>query len=131
MGKFVAGDGRNLGERFQPGVSGNPAGRQKALREVAAAAREHTVEAIATLARIMRDTKTTAAARVNAATVLLDRGWGKAPQTVDLRRSTELGDMSDAELIAIIAAGGADGTEPKSNGGTDPAVPPGNPSQPH
>jgi hypothetical protein len=51
----------------------------------------------------MRDDKAPAAARVTASTALLDRGWGKAPQTIDLRRTTELGNLTDDELIAIAA----------------------------
>ena len=37
--------------RFAPGVSGNAGGRPKAVRDVAAAARERTPEAIETLVR--------------------------------------------------------------------------------
>jgi hypothetical protein len=87
------------------GVSGNPGGRPKVMIEVAHAARERTLEAIETLTNIMRSEKAPAAARVTASMALLDRGWGRAPQTIDLRRTTELGDLSDAELIAIAAGG--------------------------
>jgi hypothetical protein len=48
--------------------------------EIRALARSHTRIAIKTLAGILRNEKTTAAARVSAATALLDRGWGKVPQ---------------------------------------------------
>lgn len=48
--------------------------------EIRSLARSHTETAIRTLAGIMRQTKSPAAARVAAAQVLLDRGWGKAPQ---------------------------------------------------
>jgi len=47
-------------------------------------ARAHTEEAIRTLVDIMRTAKHPAA-RVAAAQALLDRGWGKAPQQVDVR----------------------------------------------
>jgi hypothetical protein len=109
----------NLGSRWPKGVSGNPGGRRKALAEVSAAARLHTVEAIETLARIMRDTKATVSARVSAAAILLDRGWGKAPQTMTLKRDDDYRDLSDDELIAIAA--GAIGGEPFTNGGGDPS----------
>src|SRR5262249_16150383 len=45
-------------------------------------ARKFTVEALETLARVMRQPKAPPAARVMAANALLDRGWGKAAQLV-------------------------------------------------
>ena len=68
------------GRRFQPGQSGNPRGRPKRDHDVAELARTHTAGAIATLAEIMTDRTVLPAARVSAATALLDRGWGRAPQ---------------------------------------------------
>jgi Family of unknown function (DUF5681) len=61
---------------FQPGTSGNPDGRPKGLSEVIALAREHTELAITTLVDIAKQTKAAPAARVAAASALLDRGWG-------------------------------------------------------
>jgi hypothetical protein len=46
-------------------------------------AREQTVDAMKTLAAIHKNPKAPAAARVAAANALLDRGWGKARQTLD------------------------------------------------
>jgi hypothetical protein len=43
-------------------------------------AREHTEEAIKTLVRVMRDSKSDQA-RAGAAGQILDRGWGKPAQT--------------------------------------------------
>src|SRR5262249_43309271 len=45
-------------------------------------ARKFTVEAVETLAHVMRQPKAPPAARVMAANALLDRGWGKAAQLV-------------------------------------------------
>ena len=45
-------------------------------------ARKFTVEALETLAHVMRQPKSPPAARVMAANALLDRGWGKAAQLV-------------------------------------------------
>ena len=45
-------------------------------------ARKFTVEALETLAHVMRQPKAPPAARVMAANALLDRGWGKAGQLV-------------------------------------------------
>jgi hypothetical protein len=55
----------------------------KAPIEIRSLARAHTAGAIKTLAGIMNETKSPAAARVSAAQALLDRGWGKAPQPLD------------------------------------------------
>jgi Family of unknown function (DUF5681) len=67
---------------FRRGQSGNPNGRPRVLADVQNAARDHSSEAIETLARIMRDPKAPAAARTSAACALLDRGYGKPRQTV-------------------------------------------------
>ena len=67
---------------FQPGTSGNPGGRPKGLSEVIALAREHTELAITTLVDIAKQTKAAPAARVAAASALLDRGWGKPAQAI-------------------------------------------------
>ena len=72
---------------FKPGVSGNPGGRPKKpqtievrriILGVKEAARELTLDAIDTLAAIMKDSKAPAAARISAAVALLDRGHGQA-----------------------------------------------------
>jgi hypothetical protein len=74
---------RGPGRPFEPGRSGNPGGRPRGWVELQALARTQTEAAIATLARIMRAGKPDAA-RVAAATVLLDRGWGRPHQTTSL-----------------------------------------------
>ncbi len=68
---------------FQPGVSGNPGGRPKVLAEVRDLARQHTTTAVQALVDIMQDKKAPAAARVGAATALLDRGYGKPTQPIE------------------------------------------------
>ena len=50
--------------------------------EIRTLARSYTKAAINTLVGIMRQPKAPPAARVMAANALLDRGWGKAAQTV-------------------------------------------------
>ena len=50
--------------------------------EIRTLARSYTKAAINTLVGIMRQPKAPAAARVQAAVALLDRGWGKAAQLV-------------------------------------------------
>jgi Family of unknown function (DUF5681) len=70
--------------KFQKGQSGNPGGRPKALREVEALAREQTADALKTLETIHKNPKAPPSARVAAATALLDRGWGKARQAMEI-----------------------------------------------
>lgn len=74
-------DGRRTGAHlFQKGVSGNPGGRKKGSTEIVMLAREHTTRAIERLAEIMESDDLSAA--VKAATVLLERGYGKPAQEV-------------------------------------------------
>jgi hypothetical protein len=68
--------GRKTGGR----TKGTP---NKVLVDVKAAAQLHATDAIAALASIMRNGEMPPAARVSAAKELLDRGYGKAPQTID------------------------------------------------
>lgn len=68
--------------KFQPGQSGNPGGRPKAVESVKGLARMHTENAIAALVRVIEDKKAAPAARVSAAVAILDRGWGKPVQAI-------------------------------------------------
>jgi len=86
---------RNSAGQFLPGHSGNPVGRTKESLSVSKLAREHTVEALNTLVKIMNDKKAPPASRVLAASNILDRGHGKAPQTINVR---QLEDMTPEEL---------------------------------
>lgn len=70
---------------FKKGTSGNPAGRPPINREVEALAKSYTVEAIEQLVGIGRDEKVNGSARVNAWNSILDRGWGRAKQSVDVK----------------------------------------------
>ena len=55
----------------------------KSLTEIRSLARSHTRTAINVLVGIMRSNDATPAARVSAANAILDRGWGKAPQSLE------------------------------------------------
>jgi hypothetical protein len=57
----------------------------KAPLEIRSLARKHTHKALNTLVSIMVEPKAPAAARIMAANSLLDRGWGKAAQLVDVQ----------------------------------------------
>lgn len=73
--------------RYMPGQSGNPGGRPKITDEqrvAAVTAREYTMSAINALVQIMENPKASASARVSAACAVLDRGWGRAQQTVEI-----------------------------------------------
>jgi hypothetical protein len=78
----MAGKGGKRSTSWQPGRSGNPLGRPKVVAEVRDLAREHTADAICVLTAIMNDPKVAAAARVAAATAVLDRGWGRPSQQI-------------------------------------------------
>lgn len=80
---------------WRPGQSGNPDGRPKTDPELVEAFRARTPRALATLDKAMADfadNATTekgdplvpAAAAVKAAEVVLNRGWGTAPNTIKL-----------------------------------------------
>jgi hypothetical protein len=77
-----------IGRPFQrgPDPRRNAGGRPKAEVEVIALAREQTEAAINLLAEIMNDEAAPAAARVRAAEVILERGWGRPSQDVNLRQ---------------------------------------------
>src|SRR4051812_44288266 len=63
---------------WRPGQSGTPGGRvPEDRRRVREMARQHTELAINTLAEICGDVEARSAARVTAASALLDRGWGR------------------------------------------------------
>ena len=97
---------RNEQGKFVKGTSGNPLGRPRIILTVRDIAREHTEEAIETLAAIMRDEVAPAAARISACTELLNRGHGRP---VDQRAMLMIGaqlsthrsvkDMSTQEII--------------------------------
>lgn len=72
-------ENRNSG-RFVKGVSGNPGGRPKVIENVRDLARQHTEEAIKTLVAVVKSPKASDSAKVQAATALLDRAWGKPHQ---------------------------------------------------
>jgi uncharacterized protein (UPF0147 family) len=78
---------------FKKGQSGNPNGRPKHVlasgKSVAELARDYTERAVETLVEVMEDSDAPKNARVSAAEALLDRGWGKPKQEMDLNVKTE------------------------------------------
>ena len=55
----------------------------KALTEIRSLARSHTRTAINALVGVMKAKDATPAARVSAATAILDRGWGRPVQALE------------------------------------------------
>ena len=66
---------------FKPGVSGNPGGRPKALKDVQDLARKFTRRAVLALARVIKESPDDRA-RIAASEALLNRAWGKPLQPV-------------------------------------------------
>lgn len=71
----------------RPGAGRKPGKVGEAKRALADMAQEHAEAAMRTLASIHADPETPAAARVSAATAILDRAYGKPPQSLDLTSS--------------------------------------------
>ena len=96
---------------FLPGQSGNPGGRRRKSefdRKVEELARAYGVEAIKTLASIMRSAKAPASARSAAAQAVLDRGFGRPQQSIRHGGEEDVApirieSLSDHHLEALIA----------------------------
>ena len=69
---------------WKPGQSGNPGGRPRVVADIRALAQAEGDACIAALKRVMDDPKSPAAAKVQAAQALLDRGYGRAIQRQEL-----------------------------------------------
>lgn len=75
---------------FKKGQVANPRGRPKRDLDLAVMARQFTGESIKTIVAAMRSRDAPWNVRVAAAGALLDRGYGRAPQTINLSNSVKL-----------------------------------------
>lgn len=98
-GQWLKGVSGNPSGLWKKGVCANPGGRPKGLQEVRELARQYTASAIKTLVHICEKGKHERA-RVAAAETLLNRGWGKPLQTVEVKR-TPFDEMTADELRAL------------------------------
>ena len=87
--------------RFQKGKSGNPRGRPKKDLDLAALAQQHAEAAVRTLALCLTDEKAQWPARVSAAAELLERGFGRAPPSIDHNHKVSLSDEFEAFLAEM------------------------------
>ena len=79
---------REKNGHFKKGVSGNKGGRPKLPEELKEAFRAAAPDALRVLVGIINDEKARHADRIRAAEVVLDRGYGKPVQAVDLDTSS-------------------------------------------
>jgi hypothetical protein len=99
---------KNVGNRWQPGQSGNPGGRNKTPKSIADLLRDSSEDALQTIIKIMKDKNASHAVRAYCAIHVLDRCYGKPSQQTTVlvgavkRRAV---DLSDDELATIIAGG--------------------------
>lgn len=86
---------------FKKGQSGNPRGRARKDIDLAVLAQKHAEKAITTLVEVMSDERATPAARVSAASEILDRGFGRAPQSLDVKHDISFSEQFEDFIMSI------------------------------
>lgn len=93
---------------FVKGQSGNPGGKSKVLvdgRTLTDLARDHTEKAVTALVGVLESAEASDAAKVSAATALLDRGWGRPKQDLGIEMKPDEATASLLEQARKRAAG--------------------------
>lgn len=96
---LLAVQNRNLTMPFKKGKSGNPGGRPKEVNELKELARNWSVEAIQRLAFWMKSDNPKAS--VAACEALLDRGFGKSVQALEVKKVDPFDELSTNDLIEL------------------------------
>jgi hypothetical protein len=87
--------------RWLPGQSGNPSGRSKDDFYLQRLARQKTEKALSVLVSIASDKQAPAAARVTAASAILDRGWGRPKMEVDTNVNVSIAATYASQLMEL------------------------------
>lgn len=86
---------------IQKGEVRNPTGRPKKDKVLANMAQKHAQQAIDTLVEVMSDREATPTARVSAASELLDRGFGRAPQSLEANIQVSFAEEFEHFLLGL------------------------------
>ena len=100
---------RSSAVAFVKGQSGNPGGKSKVLvdgRTLTDLARDHTEKAVKSLVAVLDNAEATDAAKVSAATAILDRGWGRPKQDLGIEMKPDEASAALLEQARKRAAGG-------------------------
>lgn len=101
MSEEIKPDGRQSDGKFKPGVSGNPGGKSKSLSEIIRIAREEGVSSVKKLAEIRDNPLSKPSEAAFASNSLLDRGFGKPSQSVNVKLKDDepsADQMSDEQI---------------------------------
>jgi hypothetical protein len=96
---------RGKGRPFEKGNAIGRHGRRKRNPAITELCRNASPEAVEVLLSVMRDERAPHGVRCTAAAHILDRGWGRPPahNTVDIQHNVRVTDLSDDQLLRIIA----------------------------
>lgn len=87
---------------FKKGDRANPGGVSKMPKKLRELCRARTREAVATLSEIMNDQTQPGAARIAAATALLDRAWGRPQASVHVEAEVKTSFVDVLRRVAEI-----------------------------
>ena len=101
MAKGVKGNNHNPNGRPKGSLSPQTTVGYKTIADIRAYCKQWTFEAVEATVEILRDKGATPAARLVAAQMLLDRGWGKSAQIIE-GTVNHYDRMSDDELRLLV-----------------------------